>query len=382
VPSCWEEQEEDYQGVAWYQTVVPIATDQAGKVCRIRFEAANYRTQVWVNGHNVGLHEGGYTPFEFQIQQALLYGENNTITVRVISPIITEDRQIDGLSTNDMPHWRGGLTAGLWQSVSLHFNRAAWIESAFYKPDVAQSAFHLELNVHSQHTESSPYTLQVTLHDASGQEVVTHNSQVELQQGEQLLKASLCLENPILWDCDNPHLYTAIASLNDGQSKLDQSEERIGLREFTYVNDHFELNGQRIYLRGGFWEGVYAKHQSYPESREEVRREIKLAQEAGFNLLRPWRRPVPPMILEEADAAGLLIIASPAVECMSCWPSLTPETPQRIEYEIRSLGAARSQPSLHHLVGNVQRSDSGSPCRADYADVAHRTRIGSNSPHS
>ena len=347
VPSCWEEQEEDYQGVAWYQTVVPIATDQAGKVCRIRFEAANYRTQVWVNGHNVGLHEGGYTPFEFQIQQALLYGENNTITVRVISPIITEDRQIDGLSTNDMPHWRGGLTAGLWQSVSLHFNRAAWIESAFYKPDVAQSAFHLDLNVHSQHTESSPYTLQVTLHDASGQEVVTHNSQVELQQGEQLLKASLCLENPILWDCDNPHLYTAVASLNDGQSKLDQSEERIGLREFTYVNDHFELNGQRIYLRGGFWEGVYAKHQSYPESREEVRREIKLAQEAGFNLLRPWRRPVPPMILEEADAAGLLIIASPAVECMSCWPSLTPETPQRIEYEIRSLVRRdRNHPSI------------------------------------
>ena len=84
-------------------------------------------------------------------------------------------------------------------------------------------------------------------------------------------------------------------------------------------------------------EGVYAKHQSYPESRDEIRREIKLAQDAGLNPLRPWRRPVPPIILEEADAAGILIIASPAVECMSCWPSITSETPARIENEIRQL---------------------------------------------
>ena len=100
-------------------------------------------------------------------------------------------------------------------------------------------------------------------------------------------------------------LYLQCTCIVNGK-KIAESIERIGLREFTFENERFYLNGEAIYLCGGFWEGVYAKHQSYPESRDEVRREIKLAQDAGLNLLRPWRRPVPPMILEEADAAGIL----------------------------------------------------------------------------
>jgi hypothetical protein len=335
VPSCWEEAFEDYEGVGWYAVYVPVDEAKAGQVCRLKFEAVNYRTTVWVNGHEVGTNEGGYTPFEFQIEDYLQYGSDNKIIVRVISPIVIKDIEVDGLGPNDMPHWRGGLTAGIWQQVSLEFNKGAWVSSAFYKPSVAQGAFDLEGVIQSKTAAAAE--VEITLSDASGNTACSAVVPLQLSPGTNFLEQHLELANPVLWDCSRPHLYTAqVTVIIDGEA-IAQSTERIGLREFTYENELFYLNGKRIYIRGGFWEGVYALHQSYPGDREVIRKEIELAKAAGLNLLRPWRRPVPPMILEEADAAGLLVIASPAVECMSCWPSITPEMPQRVEHEIREL---------------------------------------------
>ena len=337
VPSCWEELEQDYEGVAWYSTQVEIDADKVGQICRIVFQASNYRTGIWINGKAVGSHDGGYTPFNYEIQDFLNYGASNQITLRIVSPIITKEIRVDDLGPNDMPHWRGGLTAGVWQSATLEFNQCAWIKHTFYKPKIKDSTFGLDLELRCNETTAQVAMLTIDVCDKSGETVYQNEQSFQLQAGDTQLEHTIALSDAKLWTCDSPHLYTAHARISLNGKKIAESIERIGLREFTYENERFCLNGENIYLRGGFWEGVYAKHQSYPESRDEVRREIKLAQDAGLNLLRPWRRPVPPMILEEADAAGLLIIASPAVECMSCWPSITSETPARIENEIRQL---------------------------------------------
>ena len=335
IPSCWEELVQDYEGVAWYTLRTIIAPSEAGQICRLCFQAANYRTEVWVNGHLVGNHEGGYTPFNFEVQEHLDFDLENIFIIRIISPIITKDVRIDSLGPNEMPHWRGGLTAGIWQSLSLEFNRYAWIESAFYQPQLNPPAFELAATIQS--SKDCNISVKITICDAIGDTVCYNEASYSIQQGANIYKVNLPIADPILWNCKNPHLYRAKISLHYKNDCIAEHSEHIGMRSFTYENGRFYLNEEPIYLRGGFWEGVYAKHQSYPENREIVRKEIELAKAAGLNLLRPWRRPVPPIILEEADAAGLLIIASPAVECMSCWPALTKETPVRIENEIRQL---------------------------------------------
>ena len=335
VPSCWEEDYEDYEGVGWYAKTLHVGNDKAGQICRLCFAASNYRTTVWINGQEAGTNEGGYTPFEFQIEDYLHYGSDNKIVVRVISPIVTKEIEVDGLGPNDMPHWRGGLTAGIWQPVHLEFNKGAWIADTFYKPDVKGGAFDLDLAIQS--VAETMAVVEISLTDADGKPACSVKQELKLLAGANALAQTLGLDNPLLWDCQNPHLYTASISVSIDGEVVAESTRRIGLREFTYENELFYLNGKRIYIRGGFWEGVYAIHQSYPGDREIIRKEIQMAKEAGLNMLRPWRRPVPPMILEEADAAGLLVIASPAVECMSCWPTITPKMPERVEHEIREL---------------------------------------------
>ena len=347
VPTCWEEFEQDYEGVAWYAKEVQIDASYEGQVCRLIFEASNYRTTVWINGKEIGSHEGGYTPFFFQVQDFLTFDARNLIVVRVLSPIVTLDASIDGLGPNHMPHWRGGLTAGIWQSVTLDFHQDYWFEQVFYQGSVSDSSFRLQANILSKATQEIDAILRISLTDSSGKKSFESNEKTHLLQGTNSINVVATLREPKLWSCENPHLYSAELSLIINNQTIASQTDYIGLKEFTFKEGRFYLNDTPIFLQGGFWEGVYAKHQSYPEDREVVRKEIALAKAAGLNLLRPWRRPVPPIILEEADAAGILIIASPAVECMSCWPALTAETPKRIESEIRQLVLRdRNHPSI------------------------------------
>ena len=123
--------------------------------------------------------------------------------------------------------------------------------------------------------------------------------------------------------------------------------QRFGMREFTIRDSSYYLNGKKILVKGGFWEGLYPGTLAFPANADVVRREIQLAKEAGFNMLRPWRKPAPPPILDIADEMGIMIVGAPAVECMGYWPQLVPETEQRIAAEIREMVLRdRNHPSL------------------------------------
>ena len=194
---------QDYEGVAWYALRTMVAVREAGQICRLCFQAANYRTEVWINGHVVGNHEGGYTPFYFEVQKYLKFDAENIFIIRIISPIITKDIRIDSLGPNEMPHWRGGLTAGIWQALSLEFNQYAWIESAFYQPQLNPPAFDL---VHNQ-TRTAIYQLRLLYVMPVVVQSVTMNLHIQLYQVRTTIK-SIC-QLPIL-SCGTAKIRTFI----------------------------------------------------------------------------------------------------------------------------------------------------------------------------
>ena len=93
----------------------------------------NYRADVWLNGYAVGQHEGGYGPFEFQVDDLIKLDETNFLSVRVLGPIVNQDKIIDGLGKNDAPHWRGAIAGGIWQSVKLIASGQVFIDDLFVK---------------------------------------------------------------------------------------------------------------------------------------------------------------------------------------------------------------------------------------------------------
>jgi beta-galactosidase/beta-glucuronidase len=85
VPHTWSVMPDyaDYEGLAWYQHTFIVPDVARDAHLRLHFEAVFYLAKVWLNGEYLGEHEGGYTPFEFDVTGSARPGEENTLTVQV-----------------------------------------------------------------------------------------------------------------------------------------------------------------------------------------------------------------------------------------------------------------------------------------------------------
>ncbi|MEM7380825.1 MAG: glycoside hydrolase family 2 TIM barrel-domain containing protein, partial [Bacteroidota bacterium] len=136
------------------------------------------------------------------------------------------------------------------------------------------------------------------------------------------------------WSPEHPFLYTAKIKVLSNGKLSDSWRHQFGMREFTIKDKDFYLNGKRIYMKSTFFEGLYPNGIAFPDSRAMAIKEIQLAKEAGFNTIRPWRHPPTPMWLDLADEMGIMVVGSPALECMRL-PLSTPYLPKRVENEVR-----------------------------------------------
>ncbi|MCU0914934.1 MAG: hypothetical protein MUC88_10270, partial [Planctomycetes bacterium] len=333
VPSCWEEIEKDYEGVAYYRRTFKVPNNWQGKVVRLQFDAVNFRAEVWLNDTAVGVHEGGFTPFEFQVDDRLKFDGENTLILRVVGPILLQDKRVDGMGPMETPQWRGAITGGIWQPVRLIATGDVYVKDAFIATRLSDNTatVHMEL----EHGGESAVLAQVEMTIRSGDRGVAHTSkELTLKPGSNRHDWHLKIPDATYWSPDNPHLYRAEVSVTCGASVSDRWSARFGMREFTIHDNRFYLNGKPLYLKATFFEGLYPVKLAYPDSREMAVREIRLAKEAGFNLIRPWRKPPPPMWLDLADEMGVMTVGSLAIECMDL-PVESANLSRWVEHEVR-----------------------------------------------
>jgi beta-galactosidase len=336
VPSAWELIEEDYEGVAFYRHTFAVPANWKGKIVRLHFDAVNYLTEVWLNDEVVGFHEGGFTPFEFRVDSLISPGEENTLILRVAGPILMQDKRIDGMGPLETPQWRGGIVGGVWQSVRLVATGETLVNDVFIEPKISDDSatFHLELE--STGVETTSVEVETTVRSATDPARIVAQSRqtMQLRPGVNKSSRKLAVPNAQYWSPDEPSLYRAQVRVIGAGGVSDEWSSRFGMREFTIRDKQFQLNGKPLFLKATFFEGLYPNSIAYPDSREMARREIQLAKDAGFNMIRPWRRPSAPMWLDLADEMGVLVVGSPALECMRL-PLSTPYLPSRVEHEIR-----------------------------------------------
>ena len=335
VPSCWEEIEKDYEGVAFYRRTFKVPADWKGKVVHLNFDAVNFLSEVWINDQAAGYHEGGFTPFKFRIDKLLKPGEENVLILRVTGPILMQNKTIDGVGKMETPQWRGAIAGGIWQPVGLIATDQIHIKDVFIEPKISNNTatFHMELE-HAG-VKSTPAQIEVAARSVrSGRVVARMNKALNMEPGIKELSWTLNIPNAKYWSPDDPHLYRADISVACDGRISDSWSSRFGMRQFTIRNKRFYLNGKPIYLKATFFEGLYPTKLAYPDSREMAMREIKLAKDAGFNMIRPWRKPPPKMWLDLCDEAGVMTVGSMAIECMD-FPFESARLPRWAENEIR-----------------------------------------------
>ena len=336
VPSAWELIEQDYEGVAFYRHEFDVPADWKDRVVRLQFGAVNYLSEVWLNGEAIGVNEGGFTPFEFRVDRLLKPGETNVLTLRVVGPILLSDKVVDGVGPLETPQWRGGITGGIWQSVQLVATGDVYVQDVYLRTSLTEETSHFQVTLDQTAVDNTAVEVQIEVAESRTPDspVVSHRETVKVHPGVGTFDWELKMPAVRAWSPDDPFLYTArVRIVRDGE-ELDAWQHRFGFREFTVRDRDFHLNGEPFYLKATFFEGLYPNGIAAPDNEAMIRREIQLAKDAGFNMIRPWRRPPVPEWLDLADEMGVLVVGSPALECMRL-PLSTPYLPARVEHEIR-----------------------------------------------
>ena len=336
VPSCWELIEKDYEGVAFYRRTFKVPASWHGKVIRLHFDAVNFRSEVWLNDQAVGFHEGGFTPFEFRVDRLIKPGAENTLIMRVVGPLLLQDKRVDGMGPMETPQWRDAIAGGIWQLVKLIATDDIYVKDVFIEPKISDNTttFHVELVHAGEKTSSAQLEIAVRSVSQPDQVAARTREKLDLVPGSNRKSWTLKIPRAAHWSPDNPYLYRTDVSVACGGTDSDRWAARFGMREFTIRDKKFYLNGKPMYLKATFFEGLYPRKLAYPDSREMAIREIQLAKDAGFNMIRPWRKPPPPLWLDLADEMGVLTVGSLAIECMD-FPVASARLPAWVENEVR-----------------------------------------------
>ena len=350
VPSVWERFKKDYEGVVYYRTSFKVDNDYKDKKIHLNFNASNYITEVFLNNNSVGFHEGGFSPFSFNVEHIINYDSQNVLIVKVMGPITIQDKIIDGIGQMETPQWRGSYTGGIWQDVFLSYTGQTHINDVFITGNFRNGDIEI-INEINNGIGDGLYKL---IFDINKKQSFEELFTLENTNLKVIKKIKNTVKNHQIWSPDSPNLYefeiklqkVNISNKDTIITELDIIKETFGFREFTVKNNKFYLNDKPLYLKAAFFEGLYPVKLSFPDSKEMMVKEILLAKDAGFNMIRPWRKPPPKEWLHLADSIGVLTVGSMAIECMDM-PIETPYLPQRVENEItESILRDRNHPSI------------------------------------
>ncbi len=340
VPGVWEQIKPGYDGVGWYRRRFHADKSLGNQAVRLRFGAVFYFCECWLNGKKLGSHEGGFTPFEFDVTSRLRSGENELV-VRVINP--PTNHEVDGFRSGS-PLNQGSLPVGkaawyfnfggIWQEVELIATEKLYVEDCFVKPVPRRGKASLDVTIRNKgKVGTCELTCSVAAWNGSGKSIAERTKKIALKKGENRVSIDLPIRNARLWSPDDPFLYVVTSEIRCGKELIDRHSVRFGMREFTVRKGGFFLNGERIVPKGMLQQGMYPRTLSFPETPEIARKELELLKKNGFNFIRAHLKPPNPYYLDLADEMGILIEAEPSIG----WISKSPQTERRCRTEIEGM---------------------------------------------
>jgi beta-glucuronidase len=307
----------DYAGIAWYRRQLTLPPMAGEAHVRLRFGAVFYLAQVWWNGVYLGEHEGGYTPFEFDVSGLVRPGAANVLAVRV-----DNRRAMDRLPAALPTHWSYDWWhyGGVVREAAVHLSSRAFISQ--------QRVVAVPALVDVGRAETATLTTTVTVTNASAQPLkgmltgdVRHETggpslltgtpatPVHLPPGaSQEITLTAMLSDPILWHFDHPHLYRWEATLRaiDGPI-FHTAGETFGVRAI-------ELRGARLYLNGepvrlvGLTRHADSAAYGLAEPVTVMAADFSDLKRLNAVLSRPIHYPQADFVLDYADRHGLLLI--------------------------------------------------------------------------
>jgi len=287
-------------GTGWYRKHFTLDEADADATVYLYFDGVMVQSEVWVNGHSVGQHKYGYTPFYFDITP-FLNGpdEKNVVAVKVVNP-------------ENHSRWFSG--SGIYRDVSLMVLNPVHVDVwgvGVTTPDVNEqmASVDVALSVSNKTDRIQEIVAKVELYDPEGKRVSIGSTTLELSKSSsQETKVSLEVPNPKLWDIHSPYQYRAVVSLQKGDGLLDRCEQPFGIRTIEFTADRgFLLNGRSVLMKGGC-----VHHDNgllgAKAFRDAEFRKVRLLKQNGYNAIRSAHNPPSKHLIDACDELGMLLI--------------------------------------------------------------------------
>ncbi len=287
-------------GIGWYRKDFKVPAEWSGKKISVYFEGVYMNAEVFINGKSIGLHPYGYTSFEYDLSAYLEFGKSNTVAVRVDN------------SHQKNCRWYSG--SGIYRHVWLRVTSPLYIKqwgTAIVTRDVTDENATISVNttVCNEMDEPQTVTLRNVIKDANNQQVVEQESQIELQpNSEQNISQEISVNKPLLWDINNPYLYSVQTVIAQDSKIFDATDKSFGIRTIKFSAENgFLLNGKQIKINGGcvHHDNGCLGSKAYDRAEEK---KVELLKSAGFNLVRTSHNPPSEAFLNACDRLGLLVI--------------------------------------------------------------------------
>lgn len=337
-----------------YEAEFEIDKIKSGKAYFIHFSGADYKAYVYINGVCAGIHEGFFSPFEFEIGELIREGKN-TLKIDLYNDYIymgnafaTQEKvegeklyAATGLGWDDAAegwhHCPAGM--GLYNHVYIEERNKIHINDIFVRPMLDDEKAEVWVEVNNMSYNSVPITLNLSLYGQNFVQTVFENIKyipqtmqtvgmgdslteaslhdklgqgipMPLKHGTNLFKIMIDIKNPKIWDLSTPYLYQIQVSVAENGEIRDVQKRQFGMREFRQDTDGeikgmYYLNNRKIRLRGANTMG-YEQQDVLRGDTEQLLNDMLLAKLCNMNFLRLTQRPVQDEIYDLCDKLGLM----------------------------------------------------------------------------
>lgn len=314
----------NYVGVSWWSKKFDLDPKLEGKRITLWFGSVNLRAEVFVNGKLVGYDVIGNTPFEIDATNAVVFGKENRLDVRITDAVGNfswDDNILMRWGHNLIPavHGFGGITG----PVILRATDAVAVSDIYVQnqPDPKKVNVFVTLDNNSgigQHGQ-----LSLILHEKDNQDVVVWNKimPVNMPSGTKTFSFSASVPKAKLWELSGyktikqANLYeAAVTFISDDKKIRDASNQIFGFRWFDVGqkdgDQRFYLNGKRVFILSAMTRGFWPKNGIFPTPEMAIR-DLKTLSDLGMNTMYMHRAIGQPGVNRYADSVGLFTYEEP-----------------------------------------------------------------------
>jgi beta-glucuronidase len=271
-----------YEGHVWYQRSF-VAKKDTKKRQFLYFAGVSYEAAVWLNGVELGRHEGGFTPFQFEVTKLLKDGDNDLVVM------VDNTRRVDGIPAMNFDWWNYG---GILRDVFFVERPSVYVRDYLIqlkKGHHDQIAGHIDLE-----GATSPQQVELSIAEL--------NIKKQFSTDEHGVVSFEVEAKPQLWEPSSPKMYKAVISTGE-----DVVQDEIAFRTVETKGCDILLNGKPVFLRGVNFHEEIPQRLGRAYSEADAAMILSEVKALGCNFVRTAHYPQNERTVRLAEKMGIMI---------------------------------------------------------------------------